>query len=511
MVPLRALIVEDNEDDCALLVRMLRQGGFDVRHKRVDSAATLLQNLEAEPWDVVLSDYSMPGFSGTAALALVRERGLDTPFVFVSGTIGEEIAVNAMRDGAQDYLMKGNLRRLLPAIHRELQEAEVRRQHKNAEQRMRQLEKFEAIGRLAGGIAHDFNNVIGAIMGWAELGESEVPEGSRAARFFHQIRNHSERAAGLTRQLLAYARRQVLEPRNIDLNQLIVESKGLLEKLVGEHIDMQFALAPSVRAIRADPSQIEQVFMNLCVNARDAMPKGGTLRIETANAELDEEYCRQHVYARPGSYVQLSVSDTGVGMDTQTKERIFEPFFTTKEVGKGTGLGLATALGVVNQHGGSIRVESELGHGTTFYVYMPVVKAEVENQGKPAESAMARGTEMILVADDHEGIRDTTRELLEKLGYRVVLARDGVDAVEKFEAHSNDIALVLLDVVMPRMTGPDAYAQMTQKKAAVPVIFVSGHTDHTSWLGPLLEQGALLLQKPYGPKVLAHKIRELLD
>ena len=510
MVPLRALIVEDNEDDCALLVRILHQGGFDVRHKRVDSAATLLQSIEAEPWDVVLSDYSMPGFSGTAALALVREKGVDTPFVFVSGTIGEEIAVNAMRDGAQDYIMKGNLKRLLPAIHRELQDAQTRRQHKNAEQRMRQLEKFEAIGRLAGGIAHDFNNVIGAIMGWAELGESEVPEGSRAARFFHQIRNHSERAAGLTRQLLAYARRQILEPRNIDLNQLITETKGLLEKLVGEHIDMQIALAPSVRAIRADPSQIEQVFMNLCVNARDAMPKGGTLKIETADAELDEEYCRQHVYARLGSYVQMSVSDTGVGMDAQTKERIFEPFFTTKEVGKGTGLGLATALGVVNQHGGSIRVESELGQGTTFYVYMPVVKAEADTQAKLSESPVTGGTETILVADDHEGIRDTTRELLEKLGYRVLLARDGIDAVEKFEAHSNEIALVLLDVIMPRLTGPDAYAQMSQRKSDIPVIFTSGHTDHAS-LDPLLSQGALLLQKPYGPRALAQKIRELLD
>ena len=510
-VPLRALIVEDSEDDCTLLVRILRQGGFDVQHKRVDSAATLLQSIESETWDIVLSDYSMPGFSGTSALALVREKGLDTPFVFVSGTIGEETAVNAMREGAQDYIMKGNVKRLLPAIHRELQEAQIRRQHKNAEQRMRQLEKFEAIGRLAGGIAHDFNNVIGAIMGWAELGESEVPEGSRAAKFFHQIRNHSERAAGLTRQLLAYARRQILEPRNIDLNQLIGESKGLLEKLVGAHIDMRLALAPAVSPIRADPSQIEQVFMNLCVNARDAMPKGGTLRIETANAELDEEYCRQHVYARPGSYVQLSVSDTGVGMDAETKERIFEPFFTTKEVGKGTGLGLATALGVVNQHGGSIRVESELGKGTTFFVYMPIVKGEAELPNQPSNAPLARGTETILVADDHDGIRDTTRELLEKLGYRVILARDGVEAVEQFEANSNEIALVLLDVIMPRLTGPDAYAQISQKKPAVPVIFTSGHTEHTSWLGALLSQGAFLLQKPYGPKVLAHKIRELLD
>ncbi len=510
-MPLRALIVEDSEDDCALLVRTLRQGGFDVHHKRVDSADTLLKSIECDQWDIVLSDYSMPGFSGTAALSLVREKGLDTPFVFVSGTIGEEIAVNAMRVGAQDYIMKGNLTRLLPAIHRELQEARLRRQHKHAEQRMRQLEKFEAIGRLAGGVAHDFNNVIGAIMGWAELGESEVPTGSRAEKFFRQIRSHSERAAGLTRQLLAYARRQVLEPRNIDLNQVIGETRGLLEKLVGEHIEIQFVFAPSLNVIRADPSQIEQVFMNLCVNARDAMPKGGRLKIGTSNAVLDEDYCRQHVYARPGSYVRLSVSDTGIGMDAATKERIFEPFFTTKEVGKGTGLGLATALGVVNQHGGSIAVETELGVGTSFHVYMPIAKGGAEKQVQPADSPVARGTETILVADDHEGIRETTREVLEKLGYRVVVARDGVEAVQQFEEHRNDIALVLLDVVMPRTTGPDAYAQIHELKPGVQVIFTSGHTAHTDWLGPLLEQGAFLLQKPYGPKVLARKVRELLD
>ena len=510
-IPLRALIVEDSDDDCALLVRMLQQGGYDVHHKRVDSAESLAKNIEAEQWDIVLSDYSMPGFSGTAALSIVREKGLDTPFVFVSGTIGEELAVNAMRVGAQDYIMKGNLTRLLPAIHRELREAELRRQHKLAEQRMRQLEKFEAIGRLAGGVAHDFNNVIGAIMGWAELGEGEVPAGSRAEKFFHQIRNHSERAAGLTRQLLAYARRQALEPRNLDLNQVLTEMRGLLEKLVSEQIELQLALAPTLSPVRADPSQIEQVIMNLCVNARDAMPKGGRLKIETSNAELEEEYCRQHVYARPGSYVRISVSDTGVGMDAAIKERIFEPFFTTKEVGMGTGLGLATALGVVNQHGGSIAVESEVGVGTVFHVYMPVIKGGVEAQAQPGESPLARGTETILVADDHEGIRETTREVLEKLGYRVIVARDGVEAVQQFEAHRNDVALVLLDVVMPRMPGPDAYAQINQSKPGVPAIFTSGHTDHTAWLGPLLEQGAVLLQKPYGPKLLARKVRELLD
>src|SRR3984957_13548828 len=439
---LHALIVEDSEDDCALLVRTLAQGGYDVRHKRVDSAEALLASLDEANWDIVLSDYSMPGFSGTAALALIREKGLEVPFVFVSGTIGEEIAVNAMRVGAQDYIMKSNLRRLLPAIQRELRESQIRREHKTIEQRIRQLEKFEAAGRLAGGIAHDFNNVIGAIMGWAELGEGEVPAGSRAAKFFQQIRNHSERAAGLTRQLLAYARRQILEPRNIDLNQVVRDTSGLLEKLIGEHIEVKMDLAADLKAVRADRSQLEQVFMNLCVNARDAMPEGGRLRIQTSNTDLDEEYCRRHVYGRPGSYVKLTVSDTGTGMDQTTIERIFEPFFTTKEVGKGTGLGLATALGVVNQHGGSIEVNSALGKGTSFHVYLPVSENPAELDAQQIDTLVAGGTETILVADDHDGVRDTTREILEKLGYRVILARDGEEAVKQFGSHRAEIALL---------------------------------------------------------------------
>jgi two-component system cell cycle sensor histidine kinase/response regulator CckA len=508
---LRALIVEDSEDDCALMIRTLTQGGYDVRHQRVDSAETLLASLGEANWDIVLSDYSIPGFSGTAALALIREKGLDVPFVFVSGTIGEEIAVNAMRFGAQDYIMKSNLRRLLPAIERELRESQIRRDHKNIEQRMRQLEKFEAIGRLAGGIAHDFNNVIGAIMGWAELGEGEVAADSRAAKYFHQIRSHSERAAGLTRQLLAYARRQILEPRNIDLNQVVDDTAVLLEKLLGEHIEVTSHLDPGLKAVRADRSQLEQVFINLCVNARDAMPKGGRLQVITSNVELDEEYCRRHVYGRPGNYVRLTVSDTGTGMDQATIDQIFEPFFTTKEIGKGTGLGLATALGVVNQHGGSIEVLSELGKGTSFHVYLPVSERSAEPEAQKMETAVVGGRETILVADDHEGVRDTTREILEKLGYRVILARDGEEAFKEFTAHNTEIALLLLDVVMPRLPGPDVYAKISDSKPGIPVIFTTGYSEEATWMVPTLGCGAIFLQKPYGPKVLARKIRELLD
>src|SRR5258708_3666078 len=306
--PLRALIIEDSQNDCDLLLGMLCRGGYDVAHKRVCNAATLGPLLEDGQWDIVISDYSMPGFKGTDALAMVREKGLDVPFVFLSGTIGEEIAVNAMRAGAQDYVIKGNAARLLPAIQRELREAEIRRERKQIEQRMRQLEKFEALGKLGGGVSHDFNNVIGAIMGWAELGVDRVPPDSPEANLFRNIREQATRAAGLTRQLLAYARRQVLEPKNIDLNQMVNETTTLLQKIIREQIDLKIVLAPGLLITRADTSKIEQVIMNLCFNARDAMPRGCNLLFKTRNAEREAPNCVRLTKAQRGRKIELASS-----------------------------------------------------------------------------------------------------------------------------------------------------------------------------------------------------------
>jgi len=508
--PLKLLVVEDSEADAELLALAIRKGGYDVNYKRVDTREQLRLSL-VDSWDLVVSDHSMPGFSGVAALSMVREKCPEVPFIFVSGTIGEDIAVDAMRIGAQDYIMKGNLTRLIPAIERELREAKNRAEHKKTELRMHQLEKFEAIGKLAGGIAHDFNNVIGAIMGWAELGAEEVAENTRAAKFFQNIRAQSERAAGLTRQLLAYARRQTLEPRIVNLNQMIGETTALLQKVIGEQIEMKLVLAPDLQTTRADPSQMEQVLMNLCFNARDAMPDGGQLLIETHNVELDETYTQRHEYARPGHYVGMSVSDTGIGMDTATMNRIFEPFFTTKEVGRGTGLGLATAYGIVKQHDGLIEVYSEPGKGSMFRVYLPMVSGAAHSKADGVEDAVRGGTETILVAEDHAGNLEMVDEILRKLGYQVILAKDGEEAVEKFCESHNRIAMLLLDVVMPRMGGPEAYERIHRIKPDVPVIFSSGYSEESARLASLAEQGAVLMQKPYGPKTLARKIREVLD
>jgi signal transduction histidine kinase len=442
---------------------------------------------------------------------MLRSKGSEKPFIFVSGTIGEETAVGALRDGAQDYLMKTNLKRLVPAVQRVLREYEERRKNKQMEQHLQQLQKFEAIGKLAGGIAHDFNNVIGAILGWAEMGCEEAPAGTAFHDRFEKIRDQAYWAARLTSQLLAFARRQVLQPRNIDLNSLVLEGVSLLQRVIGAQIEVRVMAAPDLRVALADQTQIEQVLMNLCLNARDAMPEGGRLIIETQNAEVDEEYCRLHPYAKQGSYVLLAVSDTGVGMDATTTARVFEPFFTTKEVGKGTGLGLATVFGVIKQHGGFIHLYSERGKGTTFRVYLPAGSGASEPRAPISSGQTPRGTETILLAEDNEGLREAAREMLEGLGYRVILASDGGQAVQLFKTNADRIDLAILDVVMPGLTGPDAYLQISIHQASTPVIFTTGYTAEAASLNSLVDKDALFLQKPYSLKSLGQMIRRVLD
>jgi two-component system cell cycle sensor histidine kinase/response regulator CckA len=509
--PLRVLMIEDSEDDAALMLRELRRGSYDVASERVDLPDALKSALDRKTWDLVVSDFSMPHFSGTDALRLLRATGSVVPFIFVSGTMGEETAVAALQDGAQDYLVKTNLKRLVPAVQRALREADERRQRKLMEQQVHQLQKFEAIGKLAGGIAHDFNNVIGAILGWAEMGCEEATPGTPLHDRFQKIRDQSFWAARLTSQLLAFARRQVLRPRNINLNTLAVEGVGLLRRVIGEQIEVRVLTAPDLRVTLADQTQIEQVLMNLCLNARDAMPEGGRLIIETQNVEIDEEYCRAHPYARQGSYVLLAVSDTGVGMDAATKERIFEPFFTTKEVGKGTGLGLATVYGVVKQHGGFIHLYSELEKGTTFRIYLAAANGVPEPREPKSDERTPKGSETILLAEDNERLREAAQEMLQRLGYRVILASNGAQAIELFKANSGQIDLVILDIVMPRLSGPAVYSQMAAIQPDLRAIFATGYTAETASLNSSLEKGVPILQKPYSMKNVGQIVRCTLD
>jgi len=370
-------MVEDSEDDAQLLQLELRRQGFSPDIIRVDTGAELRSALSSRHWDVVISDHNMPGFSGDEALALVRRVDPDVPFIVVSGTRGEEHAVAAMRAGANDFIVKTRLHRLAPVVEREIQASSVRAHQRQTlaalEESKRELaesQRLEGIGRLAGGVAHDFNNLIAAIMSYADLVLQDMPPGDEHRSDVEEIKRVSRRAADLTRQLLMFSRQQIEQKAELKLNEVIHDSLGLLQGLVGQDVAIDLSFHPHLWNVRAERVQIEQVLMNLATNARDAMARGGTLTFSTDNIVIQagDPSARP---AEPGEYVRLEATDTGTGIPTELHQKIFEPFFTTKEVGKGTGLGLATVYGVVRQSGGYIYVDSAAGSGTTFTVFLP--------------------------------------------------------------------------------------------------------------------------------------------
>jgi CheY-like chemotaxis protein len=357
--------------------------------------------------------------------------------------------------------------------------------------------------------------VIGAILGWAELGEERAASGDATLlNYFKKIHLQCDRVTALIRQLLAFARRQILEPRSLSLNRTVRDVMTLLDNVIGKNIEMKTVLADNLLAVRADPTQIEQVLMNLCINSRDAMPNGGCINIETRNSRFSEEDCRRAVGLQQGHFAELRVSDTGIGMDAALRERIFEPFFTTKGTGKGTGLGLATVYGIVKQHNGFILVESEPGQGSTFRIFLPVDETPTEGLLRAPvfdELPVRGGTETILLADDHDGIREMARSVLTAKGYHVLLAHDGEEAVETFIAHRDRISLVLLDVIMPRRSGPEVFAAIKALDPTVSVIFATGYSNETAALADLVARGVAVLSKPYSPSALCRRVREVLD
>jgi PAS domain S-box-containing protein len=378
------------------------------------------------------------------------------------------------------------------------------------ETQLRQSQKMEAVGQLTGGIAHDFNNLLGIIIGYSELLEEGLGENEKLCKNAGEIKKAGQRAASLTRQLLAFSRQQVLEPKVLNLNHIVAETQKMLRRLIGEHIELSTCLAADLGQVKADQGQIDQVILNLAVNARDAMPDGGKLLIETSNVELNETFAVRHPPTVPGSYVALVVTDSGIGMDAETQAHMFEPFFTTKEVGKGTGLGLATVYGVVKQSGGYIWVYSELGLGTTFRIYLPRVDEPVERRtSNAAGPALERRSETILLVEDEELLRTLTRTLLEHGGYKVLEASDGAEAIEIARSHREPIGLMLTDMVMPGMSGPEVAQSFAPMHPEAKVVFMSGYTNFTG--RAILAADANFIQKPFTREVLLAKLRHVLE
>ena len=634
-VPLKALVADDSDVDAELTVRELGRAGFEVSWRRVDTAIDMAAALAAEPWDVVLSDFKMPQFSGLEALALVHDCDRNLPFILVSGAVGEDLAVEIMRAGAHDYVSKDRLFRLAPAVRRELREADTRRAHRRAElelrkmalvvdqipsvvvitdldgqidyvnprfteltgytleevagenprilksgytrpedytalwetvrsghewhgvfhqrrkdgtiyeeeatirpmrdeqgrmthylkvgedvtakhaleRQFRQAQKMEAVGRLAGGVAHDFNNLLTVISGFTEMAMSGLDTDDPLRRDLEQVAIAGDRGAALTRQLLAFSRKQALEPQSFVLSKVVREAESMVRRLVSEDVTIDLR-APDEDAstILAEPGQIEQVLMNLVVNARDAMPTGGRLTIRASSLQLDAESAAQHVKIEPGPYTMLSVADTGHGMSAEVLSKIFEPFFTTKGVGKGSGLGLSTVYGIVSQLGGTVEVFSTLEQGSRFDVSLPVT-APVAGaiMGTGGALIAAAGTETILVVDDEQPVERFAQRMLTAAGYTVLTAHHAGEALVVCEKYTARIHLVLTDVIMPQMSGRELADRLAHLRPELRVLYMSGYTDDILNDNDALGAERHLLRKPFTGQLLLRKVRDVLD
>jgi nitrogen-specific signal transduction histidine kinase/CheY-like chemotaxis protein len=384
-------------------------------------------------------------------------------------------------------------------------------EHKKLEEQLRHSQKMEAIGQLAGGIAHDFNNILTAVIGYANLLQMRLGEGNQLRSYVDQIIASSERAANLTQSLLAFGRKQILDPKAITVNEIIKSMEKLLARLISEDIELKTQFSDKDLTVFADAAQMGQVLMNLVTNARDSMPDGGKLTISTGLVQLDSVFVKRHAYGKPGMYAMIAVSDSGVGMSEKTRQRVFEPFFTTKEVGKGTGLGLAIVYGIVKQHNGFVNVYSELGHGSTFKVYLPLIRSAYGEEKEKSLSPPVGGTEMILIAEDDVEVRKLTKNVLEEFGYTVVEAVDGEDAISKFLKHKRKVDLVMLDVVMPRKNGKEVYQYVRKVRPDIKALFTSGYTADVIHEKGVLDEGLNFVSKPVAPTDLLRKLRDILD
>jgi len=516
---LRILHLEDNPLDADLIHATLEEEGIHCQAVRVDTKSEFVKAIDQGGFELIFADYSLPSFDGISALGIAKEKCPDIPFLFVSATLGEDLAVETLKQGAIDYVLKQRLSRLAPSVHRALREVKERVERmraeaalKEREHQMRQSQKMEVLGRLAGGIAHDFNNLLTIIMGYSQVLLNELGPTHPLAGQVQETQKAGNQAALLVRQLLGFSRRQVSNPKIVDLHGIVEHMEEMLRRLIGEHITLMTMKNPHPGRTKADQGHLEQVLLNLVVNARDAMPQGGTLTVETVNIDVPTSSDTIPNTMDPGPYVLLKVSDTGCGMDAQTQEKIFEPFFTTKEEGKGTGLGLSTVHGIVKQVGGWIDVESQIGKGTTFLVYFPRTDAPLSPADQKVETGKSvRGTEKILIVEDEPAVRQLIRNELRRFGYTVLEAKNGTEAFLISTQHDDTIDLLLTDVVMPGMNGREVAQQLTAIRPNLKVLYLSGYTEDIGVLQGLQPGKAAFLEKPFTPEALAVKVREILD
>jgi len=510
---LRILHLEDDSNDAALVQTVLAAGGIACVTTQVQTRKDFLAALEHGEVDLILSDCSLPTFDGLSAAEMVREQWPDIPFIFVSGTLGEERAVESLKKGATDYVLKDRLARLVPAVTRAMEEVKERVERRKVEAQFIEAQKMEVVGQLAGGVAHDFNNILAVIMGYGDLLKEQLSSQKQLQEYAEEILQASERATALTQQLLLFSRKQTVHAVVLDLNVEVQQLHKMLRRLLNQNVELDFALANPLGRTKADPGQVGQVLMNLVVNARDAMPNGGQITVRTGNITIDANSVADHPGAAPGDYVMLSVSDTGTGITDEVRAHMFEPFFTTKPLGKGTGLGLATCQTIAQQSGGHIGVSSAMGKGTTFTVYFPRVEQQLDVAVKPAQNApLPRGTETLLVVEDEPSVRNLARSILETQGYEVLQAANGEDALAVARAQTGKaIHLIITDVMMPLMGGEIMAKSLQSTHPEIKILFTSGYTDDTVAHHGLLEPGVAFLPKPYTPTTLARKVRAMLD
>jgi PAS domain S-box-containing protein len=619
---IRILLVEDNPGDARLFLELVRETGAGrLKLEHVERLDTALEKLSSEPFDIVLLDLSLPDEQGLATLVRTHAHAPKVPIVVLTGLDDEALAVKAVRAGAQDYLVKGNVDgdllvrsvryasergRALEALERREEHyrsliensldlvsilnsdgtiryaspsherilgyplddlvgqnaleyvhpddlADVRAsftraegaasiqcrfrhkdgswrvlesfgrnlshlsgvggivvnsrditERKRLEEQLHHSQRLEAIGRLAGGVAHDFNNLLMVINGYSRMVLDTIQTNDPVRGDVEQVLKAAERATDLTRQLLAFSRRQVARPALLNLNILVQDMDRMLRRVMGEDIELITSLATGLQTVRADPGQIEQVVLNMAVNARDAMPNGGRLTLGTENVHVSEEFQRIHLTPKSGDYVVLSMADTGSGMDAQVLSRMFEPFFTTKE--KGTGLGLSTSYGIIKQNGGDIWVESKPQCGTTFRIYLPVAQESVDERPAFEESPVLRGSETILLVEDEEGVRRVVETMLQRYGYSVLSSPSSADAITLAEGHPGEIHLLITDMVMPGLSGPRMAEHLVARRPRMRVLYVSGYGDPVE-----PESSGCFLQKPFSTEQLAVKIREVLQ